>query len=420
MKKITIICCFLGLITNILLSQIPDGFSYQAVIRDSDNSLLKNQTVTVEASILRNEEVIFTQIIEGKTNENGLLSLTIGGTPEFGEIDWTDGQLFIQTRIDSAGGGNFTNETTAQMMSVPYAMAVQMAVEVAGLEFLKEKVNMLEEQVEELYWKLELPIKIPFEKYSLDDTLCKWTNLIYDDSVIIIDSEEELINYLNCMNGSYPTNDFSKYTILLASGTTNVEISEIKVKTLRKLSSNIYELEVEIESFIGSTENEHWQIAVFIPKKINNESIFELHTTVIDYSNIEDLYAQPFNIIQKCIKGKWKVEVISNCTVIGVDYPPNSIVNIDIDNNFVDVTHEGHHNITMYPLHTPFSFVWEYKEVPVGNSFVINTYIILNIDQEIGGWFFYNINNNELFVMVYFLNFSCFEGYIFSRVIENN
>jgi len=132
------------------MSQIPDSFSYQAVIRDSDNSLLKNQSVTVEASILRGEVNIYTQIIEGKTNENGLLTLSIGGTPEFGEIDWTEGQLFIQTRIDPMGGSDFRIETTAQLMSVPYSMAAQTAINVPELDLLKEKLTRLEEQVQEL------------------------------------------------------------------------------------------------------------------------------------------------------------------------------------------------------------------------------------------------------------------------------
>ena len=184
------------------MSQIPDSFSYQAIIRDSDNTLLKNQTVKVEASILRGEEVIFTQIIEGKTNENGLLSLSIGGTPEFGDIDWTDGQLYIQTRIDPMGGSDFAIETTAQLMSVPYSMAAQMAMNVPGLDLLKERINKLEEQVQELK-DIIIPCNCIMDtlrgEWSWEKTLAHWWGYIDNDFKSILkilnQNEDGSINY---------------------------------------------------------------------------------------------------------------------------------------------------------------------------------------------------------------------------------
>jgi len=265
MKKITIICCFLGLITNILLSQIPDGFSYQAVIRDSDNSLLKNQTVTVEASILRNEEVIFTQIIEGKTNENGLLSLTIGGTPDFGEIDWTEGQLFIQTRIDPMGGSDFRIETTSQLMSVPYAMAVKTAMNVAGLDLLKEKVNKLEEQVEELH-NIVYPI-IPFEEYSLEGTLCQWISFLQFE-IRVINSYEELENNINCSN-VYPFIDFENFSLIFSTGMAPSSPAEIINKQLRQYSDNGYYLILNVRPGPITTPA-RWYFAAIVSKLPQN------------------------------------------------------------------------------------------------------------------------------------------------------
>ena len=132
------------------MSQVPNGFSYQAVVRDNGKTLLKNQNVKIEVSILRNEEVIFTQTKDVTTNDNGLLSIIIGETSDFKNIDWADGILFIQTRIDPSGGNNFTIETTSQLLSVPYAMAAQIAFKVPDLDLLIEKVNRLEEELEAL------------------------------------------------------------------------------------------------------------------------------------------------------------------------------------------------------------------------------------------------------------------------------
>ena len=285
MKRKKPLFLFLGLLICVcIMSQIPDSFSYQAIIRDSDNSLLINKSVTVEVSILRGEEVIFTQIIEGKTNENGLLSLTIGGTPEFGEIDWTDGQLFIQTRIDPAGGSNFRIETTAQLMSVPYAMAAQKAMNVAGLDLLKEKVNKLEEQVEELH-NIVYPI-IPFEEYSLEGTTCNWTNLNYDGTVLIINSNEDLANYISCTEGSYPEIDFSQNTILLAKGKTQFGISDASTKIIRQSITNSYDFEVEIKiDNARPVAVDSWQIAVKVQKNTNIESAVNLKISTTEENN---------------------------------------------------------------------------------------------------------------------------------------
>ena len=40
------------------------------------------------------------------------------------------------------------------------------------------------------------PFKISFEEYSLEGTQCQWTNLSYNDKVIVINSNEELGKYI--------------------------------------------------------------------------------------------------------------------------------------------------------------------------------------------------------------------------------
>jgi len=135
---------FWGLTTSLVLSQIPNGFSYQAVVRGSDGTLLRNQTVAIEATILRDETPIFTQTLSATTNDNGLISIVIGGTDEFSEIDWTIGQLLIRTWIDPEGGNNFIIETTTQLLAVPYAMAAKTAENVPELDLLKERIGRLE------------------------------------------------------------------------------------------------------------------------------------------------------------------------------------------------------------------------------------------------------------------------------------
>ncbi|MDR1739776.1 MAG: hypothetical protein LBR45_03375, partial [Bacteroidales bacterium] len=67
--------------------------------------------------------------------------------------------------------------------------------------------------------ELKYPKEIPFIEYSLESTSCEWIDLRhYKDTVIVINSDEELENYLVCTDGSYQEIDFSKYTLLLTNG----------------------------------------------------------------------------------------------------------------------------------------------------------------------------------------------------------
>ena len=125
MRKIIITISFLGLLTT-AYAQIPNGFSYQAVVRNSDQTLLKNRSVTVKATIIRNDEPVYEQTQTATTNENGLLTIIIGNE-SFQDIDWLQGTLFIKTQIDPEGGNNYTIETQTQLLAVPFAMAAKVA-----------------------------------------------------------------------------------------------------------------------------------------------------------------------------------------------------------------------------------------------------------------------------------------------------
>jgi hypothetical protein len=92
---------------------------------------------------------------------------------------------------------------------------------------------------------IEYPIDISFTEYSLEETSCQWQNLPYDEKVIVINSDEELKKYISCTEDSYPVVDFSKYTLLLASGSTANNILKIS-NELQQLSSNQYGLTAKI------------------------------------------------------------------------------------------------------------------------------------------------------------------------------
>jgi hypothetical protein len=130
------------------------------------------------------------------------------------------------------------------------------------------------------------PIDIPFTKYSLT-TSCQWVNLNYDEKVTIINSTEELTNYISCMEGSYHAIDFSKYTLLLASGETTNGISKIIVNDLQQLSCKEYELSIKV-LLNDTTVIKKWIIALTM-KKVSEESHVELKITTYNTFIIKEL-----------------------------------------------------------------------------------------------------------------------------------
>jgi uncharacterized protein (TIGR02145 family) len=106
-------------------AQIPQKMSYQAIIRGSNNDLLSNQAVGMKISILKGSvdgEVVYTETQTTMTNDNGLISIEIGGGQGFSTIDWGNGTYYIKTETDPNGGSNYTIEGVSQLLSVPYAL----------------------------------------------------------------------------------------------------------------------------------------------------------------------------------------------------------------------------------------------------------------------------------------------------------
>jgi uncharacterized protein (TIGR02145 family) len=124
MKKLLILSMVM-FITFSLFSQSPQKLSYQAVIRDAGNVLIKNQVVRMRISILQSSvsgTVVYTETQMPTTNANGLVSIEIGGGAGFDAINWASGPYFLKTETDPAGGTNYTINGTNQLLSVPYAL----------------------------------------------------------------------------------------------------------------------------------------------------------------------------------------------------------------------------------------------------------------------------------------------------------
>ena len=112
-----------------LKAQTPQRMTYQAVIRDANEKLIKNQQVGLRMSILKGSVFGAAEYVEqhtASTNASGLISIQIGGgKPILGSMEklrWSDDQYFIKMEIDPNGGNNYQLSSTNQLLAVPYAM----------------------------------------------------------------------------------------------------------------------------------------------------------------------------------------------------------------------------------------------------------------------------------------------------------
>jgi hypothetical protein len=104
------------------------GTNYQAVARNTNGTVLSNQSLTVRFSILGGSAagpVQYQETHSTTTNTLGLFTLQIGkGTPLTGTysgVPWANANQYLKVEV-SINGGNFSELGTSQLMSVPYAL----------------------------------------------------------------------------------------------------------------------------------------------------------------------------------------------------------------------------------------------------------------------------------------------------------
>ena len=168
MKKITTLVAML-LMAVATFAQAPQGFSYQAVVRDAQNAVVANQTVELTLTILQGATAdaataVFTETHSAKTNANGLFTLTVGSTDadNFSKIDWTASPVFLKT--ESTYGTAIT-----QLLSVPFALYAAKAgsAEVDLSEYAKKTEIPTAVDLSEYAKKTEIPAAVDLSGYAL-------------------------------------------------------------------------------------------------------------------------------------------------------------------------------------------------------------------------------------------------------------
>ena len=127
MKKFYAILCLVIASLTQLQAQAPQGFNYQATVRNSSGDLIVNTNVYFKFNVIQGSETavpIFTETHYVPTDDLGQVNLVIGqgtaNTGIFSELDWSLGSYYLGIELDTGNG--YLAMGTTQLLSVPYAL----------------------------------------------------------------------------------------------------------------------------------------------------------------------------------------------------------------------------------------------------------------------------------------------------------
>ena len=139
MKKLLLTTAFFAIFLSMIMAQIPQAFKYQAVVRDHNGTIIADQNINLRISILFGDlsgNAVYSETHPCSTNGMGLVNLEIGRgfnpTSNISDINWAEGNHFIQIEMDESGGSDFKPMGVAQLLSVPYALHSGTAEGISG------------------------------------------------------------------------------------------------------------------------------------------------------------------------------------------------------------------------------------------------------------------------------------------------
>jgi hypothetical protein len=125
MKKLLTLLALIA--TTAIFAQAPQGFNYQATVRNSSGALIVNQNVLVKFNVFQNSAtgtLVYSENQTANTDDLGHIALVVGQgtatTGTFSSINWGSGSYFLGIELNTGNG--FVDMGTTQLLSVPYAL----------------------------------------------------------------------------------------------------------------------------------------------------------------------------------------------------------------------------------------------------------------------------------------------------------
>ena len=115
------------IVTVTIVAQAPQGFNYQATVRNNTGALIINKSVSFKFNIIptsANGTAAYSESQTVTTDDLGQVSLVIGKgtatTGTFATIDWATGTYYLGIELNTGNG--FVAMGATQLLSVPYAL----------------------------------------------------------------------------------------------------------------------------------------------------------------------------------------------------------------------------------------------------------------------------------------------------------
>jgi hypothetical protein len=132
MKKILLTTICMAFATFTFAQSVPQGINYQAVARDASGTVLMNQALTIQFSVISDittSAVSWQETHTVNTNDYGLFTAIIGqgtstsggSSATFDVVDWGSTTHFLKVEMDGVDMG------TTQLMSAPYSLHTKTA-----------------------------------------------------------------------------------------------------------------------------------------------------------------------------------------------------------------------------------------------------------------------------------------------------
>lgn len=127
MKKLVTLLALIIITT--INAQAPQGFNYQATVRNSSGALIINQNVYFKFNIMLNSQTsvpVYTETHYVPTDDLGQVNLVVGqgtATPgAFAGINWASGTYYLGIELSTTNATSYVAMGTTQLLSVPYAL----------------------------------------------------------------------------------------------------------------------------------------------------------------------------------------------------------------------------------------------------------------------------------------------------------
>ena len=151
-KLITLLALIAAIAIN---AQAPQGFNYQATVRNSAGQLLLNQIVLVKFNVLKNSStgtIVYSETQTANTDDLGQINLVVGqgtaNTGTFSTINWGSGSYYLGIELNTGSG--YVAMGATQLMSVPYALNGITTTQADAIVAMQAKIAEMQAQITSL------------------------------------------------------------------------------------------------------------------------------------------------------------------------------------------------------------------------------------------------------------------------------